>query len=333
MFQNDNDFHNNPSSSLLRCITNAHDSDLTSIAHDNSLGLIATGSVDGSVKIWDFQFLTLDCDVTENLDTLSEVTVLKFVQPYPLLLSADSDGGISMIPVRPYLGSSRYKSMLRFDNAGANNYCAKPNAEGLIDPVEEANCQATAGQAEEPCAASAMEHLYDPYGGPVIPPTNIPAGRHLVVTGDEQGWVRIFDISAAITKCELKVPKDAEMPKCQNSYNPYRRCERDGNMYKAKEEEMDMDIAPSNDEDAKTKNRTRRLIRRRQTQPKFSSDDLTDDDVALVVAFPAHKEAISTLEIIQDPPSILTSSVDCSVMLWDMDGTAMGTLHSRARGR
>ncbi|GMH51993.1 hypothetical protein TrRE_jg4923, partial [Triparma retinervis] len=322
------DFHNNPSSSLLRCITNAHDSDVTSIAHDNSLGLIATGSVDGNVKIWDFQFLTLDCDVTENLDTLSEVTVLKFVQPFPLLLSADSDGGISMIPVRPYLGTSRYKSMLRFENVGANNYCAKPNEEGFIDPVEEANCQAVATQAEVPCAASAMEHLYDPHGGLVIPPTNIPAGRHLVVTGDEHGWVRIFDISVAIAKCELKVPKDSEMPKCQQSYNPYRRCERDGNMYKPKEEkQMDDD---ADDEDAKTKNRKRRLVKRRQTKAKFSSADLTDDDVTLVVAFPAHKEAISTLEIISDPPSILTSSVDCSILLWDMDGNAMGTL---TRGR
>mmetsp|Transcript_5933 Transcript_5933/g.11892 ORF Transcript_5933/g.11892 Transcript_5933/m.11892 type:complete len:1682 (-) Transcript_5933:15-5060(-) len=323
------DYHNNPSSSLLRCITNAHDSDITSIAHDFSLGLIATSSVDGNVKIWDFQFLTLDCDVTENLETESEVTVLKFVQPYPLLLSADSEGGISMIPVRPYLGTSRYKTMLRFENAGSNNYSAKVGEDGFIDPVEDANCQAIAAVAEESCAASAMEILYDPHSGPVIPPTNIPKGRHLVVTGDEHGWVRIFDISTAITKCQLQVPKDSEMPKCQNSYNPYRRCERDGNMYKAKEEK-EVEEPSGDTNDAAVKNRKRRRLKRRQTTPKFASETITEDDVTLICAFPAHKEAINTLEIIQDPPSILTSSVDCSVMLWDMNGNAMGTL---TRGR
>lgn len=322
------DFHNDPRSSLLRSITDAHDSDITSIAHDNSLGLIATGSVDGSLKIWDFQFLTLDCDVTENLETISEVTVLTFVQPYPLVLSADSDGGISMIPVRPYLGTSRYKSMLRFENAGSNNYSAKPNEDGLVDPVEDANCKAVAVRAEERCATSVMEHMYDPNSGPPIPPTNIPKGRHLVVTGDEHGWVRVFDISKAIEKCELKVPKDSEMPKCQQSYNPYRRCVRDGKMYKAKPEKGA--VPSSNDADASVANRKRRLKKRRQTKPKFSSETVTHEDVTLIAAFPAHKEDITSIELIQDPPSILTSSVDCSVMLWDMDGNAMGTL---TRGR
>ena len=286
------------------------------------------------MKVWDFQFLTLDYDVTPQLESTSEITVLNFVSPFPLVLAADSDGGISLIPVRPYLGTSRYKCLLRFENAGSKNFCAKPNEDGSINPAEEANCRVIAAAAEERCAACVMEHIYDFGGGEDIGETSVAKGRHLVITGDEHGWVRFWDISAAIEKAQLKVPRANQMPKNQPSYNPYRRCERDGNMYKIPEkggaggdDSKDASVGNGN---GRRRSQEIRMKSARQSKPKFSSDVLIEDDVVLLWAIPAHKESISSIEIISDPASILTASVDGSVMLWDMEGREMGTL---TRGR
>ncbi|GMH90608.1 hypothetical protein TL16_g11819, partial [Triparma laevis f. inornata] len=314
------DFHNDPKSSLLRTVTNAHDSDFTALANSPTLGLVATGSVDGAVKIWDFQFLTLDSDAT--LETDHEVTALSFVAPYPLVLSADSDGGISMIPVRPYLGTGRNKCALRFENGGSGGFRATPGEDGSIDPVEEANCQTMADNAEERCAACVLTVLYDPEGGEPVGETEIPAGQHIVITGDEHGWVRVWDITPAIKEMELKVPSTEKIPRCMPSYNPYRRCERDGNTYKQRvteeKEEKEQEVSPNSRK------------KQRQTVPKFDTNILTDDDVTLLCAWPAHKEALTSVEFISDPKSILTSSRDGTVMLWKMDGEEMGTL---TRGR
>ncbi|GMI01426.1 hypothetical protein TrVE_jg10733 [Triparma verrucosa] len=321
------DFHNDPKSSLLRTVTNAHDSDFTALANSPTLGLVATGSVDGSVKIWDFQFLTLDSDA--ELETDHEVTALSFVAPYPLVLSADSDGGISMIPVRPYLGTGRNKCALRFENGGSGGFRAKPGDDGSIDPVEEANCQTMADNAEERCAACVMTVLYDPDGGEVVGETGIPAGQHIVITGDEHGWVRVWDISPAIKSLELKVPSTDKIPRCMPSYNPYRRCERDGNTYKQRVSDESEAKKGGDDDDGEaiSPNSRKKL---RKTVPKFDTNFLTDDDVTLLCAWPAHKEALTSVDFISDPKSILTASRDGTVMLWKMDGEEMGTL---TRGR
>jgi WD40 repeat protein/Ca2+-binding EF-hand superfamily protein len=332
------DFHNDPKSSLLRIVTDAHDSDLTSIDYDHSLGLIASGSVDGSVKIWDFQFLLLESDCTKELETTSEVTCIKFVNPYPLVLSADSDGGVTLIPVRPYLGTSRYKSILRFENCGSGGYSVKPNAEGVIDPTEEANCIAAAEAAEKPCAASVMEVYYDFGDGGEINNTGVQKGRHLAVTGDEQGWIRIYDISAALKAAELVVPKESQMPKCQPSYNPYRRCTRDGLTYR--EAERGAKVAGGEEGSQVSKeeldaeaDKAVRVAKRqaRATRPQFETTALNEfKHIQLIAAWPAHTGSLTSIELISDPPSILTAGVDNAVHLWDMKGNERGCL---TRGR
>ena len=306
---------------MLRSVTNAHDSDLTALEYSSSLGLIATGSVDGAVKIWDFQFMTLDADT--ELETENEITAISFVTPYPLVLAADSDGGISMIPVRPYLGTGRNKCALRFENGGSCDYRAKPGEDGVIDPVEEANCQAVAEAAEARCTACVMTTLYDPEGGEPVGETGLTAGRHLVLTGDEHGWVRVWDISQAIKDCQLKVPSTDKLPRSMPSYNPYRRCERDGNAYKVK---RDQDEESREGEDTKVTKRKKL----RKTMPKFDTNILDEEDTVLLHAWPAHKEALSSIEFIEDPKSVLTASRDGTVMLWRFDGEEMGTL---TRGR
>lgn len=257
-----------------------------------------------------------------------------FPRRYPLILSCDSDGGITLIPVRPYLGTSRYKSILRFENAGSTNYAAKPNAVGHVDPTEEANCAASADAAEEPCAASVMEVYYDLNLGASINDTAVTKGRHLAITGDEQGWVRVFDISLAIEKAGLVVPKEGQMPKCQPSYNPYRRCTRDGLTYRVAKSKPstpypEASSVASEEESEEATKAARQAERRkaRVTKPQFETSDLQESlHIKLVAAWPAHVGSLTSIEILDDPQSILTAGVDGAVHAWDFQGNVRGCL-------
>jgi hypothetical protein len=66
-------------------------------------------------QIWDLQFLFLDGDASSSLSG-AEVLSMLFVDPYPLLITGDSAGNISLIPVRPCLAGHKNFSCLKFSN-------------------------------------------------------------------------------------------------------------------------------------------------------------------------------------------------------------------------
>lgn len=83
---------------LLRVINRSHDRDISCVAHSHRLSLVATGSADFTVKLWDFQ---LAKRVSILHGHTSEIVCLKFCDPFALLLSADSLGNIFFWYVRP----------------------------------------------------------------------------------------------------------------------------------------------------------------------------------------------------------------------------------------
>ena len=102
---------------MLREIVHAHANDITAVAFSFELSLIATGSSDYSIRFWDFQFAKLEdgtrgiCDRGHH----AEITGIAFVEPYPLLVSADCTGEVCLWGVRPY--GDRYGTPLhRFSN-------------------------------------------------------------------------------------------------------------------------------------------------------------------------------------------------------------------------
>ncbi len=78
---------------LLREVVNAHSADILCVAHSYELGILATGCRLGEIKVWDYQMVTLDYELTGH--TTSIVT-LAFVKDRPLLLSADSGGNVRL---------------------------------------------------------------------------------------------------------------------------------------------------------------------------------------------------------------------------------------------
>jgi len=374
VYDDSTDHSSSPASALLRSITDAHDADISQLAYFRDLSLIASGGVDGTVKIWDFQFLTLDADVTPDLETKAEVTAMKFVEPYPLLVVADSDGGITLVPVRPYLGSQRYKSVLRFDNGGSGGWkgwgsgtgsgtaCSSSSGSNTKEEKEKDKNKDKSGEehdaaasdiaasnahdlkamalAEEKCCACVMEVVWEEGGGGEIGNTGVRKGRHLLYTGDDRGWVRVWDLTKAIEKMQMEVPRDNQMPINNLSYNPYRRCTRDGLMYKEtdpekekeKEKEEEIDKEPKNSTDKKNSGKKiNKRSRVRRTVPQFQSSQLFPSDVPLIAAFPAHGSSVRSLQIIKSPPSLITSSSDRCVHVWDPRGRECKGVLTRGR--
>ena len=84
--------------SLLRMVNGAHERDIGCLGFSHRLSLIATGSADFTVRLWDFQ---LAKKVAVLRGHTSEVGCVAFCDPYALLLSADSLGNIFFWHVRP----------------------------------------------------------------------------------------------------------------------------------------------------------------------------------------------------------------------------------------
>ncbi|KAH9114476.1 hypothetical protein AeMF1_011440 [Aphanomyces euteiches] len=91
-------YDDRPPNTLLRCISDAHDSDIKCLAYSHSLSLVATGSSDGHIKIWDYIFFLLD----QEHPCASEVNCLAFLEPYPILISGHENGAVLMFTVRPH---------------------------------------------------------------------------------------------------------------------------------------------------------------------------------------------------------------------------------------
>jgi WD40 repeat protein len=91
--------HKDPKQNVLRGKSNCHKKDIVSGAYSHNLGLIASGSRDNSVRIWDYEKIKLEAEL---LGHTSEVVILKFLNPFPLLLSADNSGQLYVWLTKPH---------------------------------------------------------------------------------------------------------------------------------------------------------------------------------------------------------------------------------------
>lgn len=82
--------------SMLREVK-AHEKDITCIAYSHKLGLFATADMFGTLKLWNFQYLTTEL-VIKNCPSM-DIGSLTFLDPFPLLLVADNSSSFSIFPV------------------------------------------------------------------------------------------------------------------------------------------------------------------------------------------------------------------------------------------
>ena len=94
---------------VIREVVNAHSCDISNAALSQELSLVVSAGGDGTIRFWDFQTLALEATVQPPAAAeKAVVTSLAFLDPYPLLVAADTDGGVSLIPVRPHSRHSWY---------------------------------------------------------------------------------------------------------------------------------------------------------------------------------------------------------------------------------
>jgi len=82
------DEDNTEESELLRRVSGAHVDEITALSYNDHLSLLATGSVDGMVCVWDFEMSRLEGILHGHSE---DITGLSFLAPYPLLLTSSLD--------------------------------------------------------------------------------------------------------------------------------------------------------------------------------------------------------------------------------------------------
>ena len=91
-----------------------YDSDISVLDYSSYLSLIASGSGNAIVAVWDFDSGRLE---STCLGHNSDITAMKFCKEYPLLVSASSDSSVCVWGVRPCRLKYRYTCIVRLFNS------------------------------------------------------------------------------------------------------------------------------------------------------------------------------------------------------------------------
>ncbi|CAM9181074.1 unnamed protein product [Ascophyllum nodosum] len=102
------------SGTLLRRMTEASWSEITAIQYSAHFGLIASGNVDGSIQLWNFELGRHEGCCAERHP--SPVTSLTFLDPFPVLLSADSAGYLALWALPPAREGLRFSRIFTWIN-------------------------------------------------------------------------------------------------------------------------------------------------------------------------------------------------------------------------
>ncbi|KRX08309.1 WD40-repeat-containing domain [Pseudocohnilembus persalinus] len=178
-------FNNNPKienrvGGLLRKIENTYQTDLTMGAYSDNLQLIATMGRDAEIRIWDVEKGTYKSKIESNIQYQS-MYHMKFLDPFPLLATADIAGYIYVWSTQPL--EFQNQLLLRWKNMFT------------ISKISQ---------------VTSLNYDYD----------EINNKLHLVL-GDETGYVRILDISEVLKQFLIQPERKMEQQNMfrQNNYN------------------------------------------------------------------------------------------------------------------
>ena len=261
---------------VLRIVNMAHDYDISTVAHSHLLNLVATGDSNGVVKIWDFQFGTHEgtcCELNEEGKGV-DITCMTFLEPYPLLAVADGAGHLYLYTVRPWYKSYRL-------------------ARSTFNVITDQFGQSTTWPI------TTMKYKYDSNGGEIIS-EGITSGRCLLVVGDENGNVGVYDAMPVVRACGLTAIRDKDMPTLRNNYNARRKAEMYGEGYASPEAWI------AQQSKGRSSNRSR--------VPSKADSDLSETSVASSIGGRSNISSVGGVSMIDDSSdgggsSILDSSL------------------------
>lgn len=150
---------------IWRNATNVHNGDITCVAYSRHLGLLATGSTDCVISLREYERLRT---IYSLLGHKTDITALAFVDPYPLLVSADFGGNVAIwavpAPHREEQPKFVYQVLTRFINMQSLESSAPVNC---LDPT-------------------------------------VDKDKFILYTGDEDGDVRAWELSQLLAAAELR---------------------------------------------------------------------------------------------------------------------------------
>ena len=169
----------------MRSKGHCHEKDITCADYYHKLGLVATGAQDKCVKLFDYETLReKKCWANAHK---SEVTLVHFIDEFPLLLTSDLDGHLYIWHTDDKAtGDTSYACVLQWSNTP-----------GVM----------------RTSLITTIDSYYKPAAGK-------QPRQFLLVLGDETGMVRIEDIGAILDHPKLADLKPAELP--TNKRNPHR---------------------------------------------------------------------------------------------------------------
>lgn len=153
-----------PKENVLRGKKNCHRKDIICGDYSHNLGLIATGSRDHTVKIWDYERVKFEDEIHAHT---SEVVIVKFIKPFPLLLTADNSGQLYVWITKPH-------ALKKSSN------CCLVSWRNMFT-------------LQKMCPITSVDSFYD-----------ASTNTFLLLIGDEMGYIRVQDLSNILHDFDLK---------------------------------------------------------------------------------------------------------------------------------
>lgn len=308
------DMKNVENITLLRYLEGGHEgSDITIIAYSPYLNLIASGSSNGIISIWDFETGKLSGAFFHHK---REITSLIFLDPFPVLLSNSNDAVMCLwnctkgkITVENML-IARIKNFswtgTGFNKAavlvGANVQCQRTAIRKEMKKKYEkvkkvnGNKKENSENEDESCYEWVEEKQEKV---PQERDCNELKEREYLYLGDAAGFVKVLSFQKFFRVKGILPLKISE--KNEENYNPRRR----------------------DTVNAETELKYWKRLSESKAIPEFI--DTTDG--IFIKEWQGHNAAINCMKTISDPQGIITTSLDKILKLWSSDGEIWGIIN------
>ncbi|OMJ82114.1 hypothetical protein SteCoe_17280 [Stentor coeruleus] len=314
--------------SLLRVMKGGHQgSDITCITYSPYLSLIASGSSNGIVAIWDFEIGKLEGACFGHK---RDITSISFLEPYPVMITFSIDGMICLWNIRAHVGKGRFRCLARFKNtswAGSQDEksaisvtlniitCQKgiqrhkrkkhtKQRKNEPKPEKEKIPFFFKTRENEKLHESDEESVYEwieDQNVEIIDEVglNVVRNRAYFYVGDAKGYIKIWSFESFLSKKKF-VPLE-RMERDRPSYNPRRKdiknAESDVKYWKKENENDDL--------------------------PNIVD---TEGEI-LVREWKAHDDNINCIKPLLEPQGILTCSIDKFLKIWSREGEIWGIIN------
>ena len=302
--------------SKLRSLAGGHlGSEIKALAFSGHLSLIASGAANGSITVWDYEMSKIEgvCIFHKK-----EITVLKFIEPFPCLISSSADGYICIWSIKRDKTERRYSCLCCFLNLQIQSKSAiSLSVQTLIPfitnqtltdldevtslPEKELKQHYIDFLEKERNIQKNKKHVF--LNNLKLKTTNLEKENQiLVVTGDEKGRIRIWNITPILAYCSIK---PAENYSKQNPYfNPRRN------------ENVDATLQAQ-------------IIHRKHTNrgTEQNSEPMVIAERSIILKnWVGHAEQITCMSKIEKPLGFVSGSIDRHVKVWSLTGELWGDL-------